>query len=341
MARLPKPSQKATQLARLAIVQLEELLVQTPPAGTTVDDVVDLFRRHRSRLVKALASLLEDLNREPRCTICRHPRGTNPACDRCKGFAWMRDHPFTAEKRAEARAAAQEKEAAQQAIDRAHCERLSGRLVRVALVGCGKAKAPTAQPAKDLYVGMLFKAARSYAELLCDDWLTLSAFYGVLAPEQIVEPYDRNLSAMRLVEREAWGHRVSSSLNARYRGLRVQYVGLAGAEYLEHLHLNGAIDRPLDGMGVGSRVRYLRDAVREVSQPPQPNLDDSHKWVTVPYGGKTQLALELYREADRVRLRKFTEAGERFYQPTWVKTGMVTPAPEDSRIKQAKLALGD
>lgn len=253
----------AKALASEAIVELEKLLQRAPPVGTMAADVVGFFGRHRQQLVKALALLLREFTRQPLCSICRQPRGTNPDCDRCASFRWMRDNPLTAEERAEIADQLKRDEQDRQESKQLRAKRFGGRLVLVGLVGCGKTKAATAREAKDLYVGPLFRAARAYAENFLDEWVILSAFHHVLTPEQIVEPYDRTLSEMRDSGRHAWGHSVSSWLNGRYHGWEVRYVGLAGGEYLENLRLDAPIETPLRGMGIGARLKFLRDAVSE------------------------------------------------------------------------------
>lgn len=76
--------------------------------------------------------------------------------------------------------------------------------MRIALIGCGKLKAPSACAAKDLYTGPLFRTARTYAEKNCDGWLILSAKYGLLEPDRIIEPYELKLTDLRMNARETW-----------------------------------------------------------------------------------------------------------------------------------------
>lgn len=256
----------ASALALQAIAQLEAALFRHPPAGATREDVSDFFARHRKRLARALKALLRAAPREPLCSICRAQRGTNLECERCASFRWMRDNPITPAQRAAYQAELRQSEAAAQAVEQARRARLQGRLILIGLVGCGRTKAPSERPAKELYLGTLFRSARAYAEASCDEWVILSARHGVLLPDDMVEPYERSMSSMRLSEREAWGQRVSSTLNQRYRGLQVRYVGLAGAEYLNYLRLQAPLDQPLQGMGIGARIKYLREAAKRVQQ---------------------------------------------------------------------------
>ena len=64
---------------------------------------------------------------------------------------------------------------------------------RALVVGCGAAKRSEAAPARDLYTGSLFRAAREHAEGSGLPWRILSAEYGLLTPDKVVEPYDRHM----------------------------------------------------------------------------------------------------------------------------------------------------
>lgn len=255
-----EPQEEARQLVSAGLRELEDMLTRQPPSGVTPADVSALFQRHRETLAASLDALLAKALAppEPRCSVCRRLRGTNPACDRCQHFQWMRANPIPREQLEADLALFNQRLAEDEARDEERLAKLRGRVVRVALVGCGKAKMITPQPAKDLYIGPLFKAARAYAEQQCDDWVILSARYGVVLPDQVIEPYDQRLSSMRLRDQEDWAREANRKLRYRYRSLQVQYIGLAGEEYLDWL--TGEIIEPLKGMGIGTRIKFLRDA---------------------------------------------------------------------------------
>lgn len=201
---------------------------------------------------------------KPKCSICRKPRGSNPACEKCQSTRRMlKERHSPTPKQIEARDATLAQVAAGQATreaqEQARRARLTGRRVRVALVGCGKSKLDRPAKARDLYTGNLFRAARTYAERCTDEWLILSASHGVVEPDTILEPYERTLSSMRLSELEAYWRRNRSWLDQTYHGLDVEFVGLAGRDYLGGLGgLN--LSEPLDGMGIGQRLKWLKEA---------------------------------------------------------------------------------
>lgn len=58
------------------------------------------------------------------------------------------------------------------------------------LVGCVQTKRPVASPAAELFDSPLFAGRRSYALQAGMPWYILSAKYGLLAPDDVIGPYD-------------------------------------------------------------------------------------------------------------------------------------------------------
>lgn len=135
--------------------------------------------------------------------------------------------------------------------------------ITVVLVACVSLKSDTAQKAKELYLSNWFKKARVYAEANGDEWFILSARYGLVEPENVIEPYNESLNGKRRAEREAWAERVASSLRRRIPpGSRI--IILAGINYrrdlvplLEDFY---SIEIPMVGLGIGSQLAYLKAA---------------------------------------------------------------------------------
>lgn len=150
--------------------------------------------------------------------------------------------------------------------------------VRVALVGCGKAKLAEPAPASMLYTGSLFVAARRYVEAVgFDAWFILSAEHRLLAPGQVVAPYDRSMADLGRDERRSWASSVSVRLRCSHglgemadAGEGVELVALAGSAYVEPLadalaHVRGiTLSDPMRGLQLGERLHWLatnREAV--------------------------------------------------------------------------------
>jgi hypothetical protein len=134
---------------------------------------------------------------------------------------------------------------------------------RIALVSCVKSKRTSQAPGGELYISPLFKGFRAYAKANADEWYILSAKYGVLNPQQVVEPYELTLNNMPKEERRVWGTRVREQLR-EILPPHAEVVLLAGARYREEiepfLREHGhAVEIPLLGLPMGRQLAWLRD----------------------------------------------------------------------------------
>lgn len=138
--------------------------------------------------------------------------------------------------------------------------------VRVVLIGCVAEKAAERCAARDLYRSPLFRFRRAYAERTAPErWLILSAYADLVHPTEVLPPYDRRLSDLRVAEREAWAERVVSGLRgfgyAPWHRLVVELH--AGSDYRERvvsmLRRHGAeVLEPLAGLGIGQQLGWYR-----------------------------------------------------------------------------------
>lgn len=138
----------------------------------------------------------------------------------------------------------------------------------VAIVGCSAIKAPNAAPARDFYRSPLFKAALAYAEAKTPHVAIVSAMYGAVKLDQMLEPYDRKLTELRKAEREDWGVRTVAELVRMCKLTPLSpppvFLLLCGDVYSDAL-IHGAHwynlprpETPLVKMkGVGNRIRWL------------------------------------------------------------------------------------
>jgi hypothetical protein len=131
----------------------------------------------------------------------------------------------------------------------------------VILVGCVKSKLDHAAPACDLYVSELFRRRRAYAEARDARWFILSARHGLVAPRELLEPYDVHLVEQSTDYRDAWGHWVAARLATEMdvSGKTVEIH--AGATYVDavrsHLGRRGAVVvTPLAGLAQGEQLAW-------------------------------------------------------------------------------------
>jgi len=141
----------------------------------------------------------------------------------------------------------------------------------VIVVGCGKAKLAHAAPARDLYTGSLFVAARRYAEARGVTWRVLSAAHGLIAPEVVVRPYDQVLD-LKGEALATWARKAACQVE-RVRDEEQTSAGaawgpvelLAGSRYAEPLAreldaLGIEWRAPLARLGTGYRLQWLSRA---------------------------------------------------------------------------------
>lgn len=190
-----------------------------------------------------------------RCSLCHAPFGRpTPTCCKCQ----LRRDPLPPEGPDPLRDA---RVAAERAAAAARLERLRalGRPVRVALVGCGKSKLEGEHPARQLYTGALTRLALTYGERIADEAWILSALYGLLHPDRLVESYDKRLST-RSDERQCWQQGVRTSLHNAYPGLPLHLIVLAGRDYaaaITSYDSTWSAEFPLEGLQLGHRLSWL------------------------------------------------------------------------------------
>jgi hypothetical protein len=131
----------------------------------------------------------------------------------------------------------------------------------VYLVSCVSQKREQECAARDLYVSSLFRKARRYVEASGCPWFILSAEYGLVAPDQVIAPYERTLNTMGVADRREWAERVAPQLAGAVPNI-ASVVFLAGERYREFLapHFAGqgvAVSVPMKGMRIGEQLSWL------------------------------------------------------------------------------------
>jgi hypothetical protein len=142
-------------------------------------------------------------------------------------------------------------------------DRQQGKLARAAsvvgLVGCSKRKLAHAAPAALLYASPLFRLAARHCAASCGQWFVLSARHGLLAPDEVVAPYDLSLGRLGREGRAAWAGRIVGQLRARgLLGVGHRFELHAGAAYATQLAGLIDADQPLRGLGIGQRLAWYR-----------------------------------------------------------------------------------
>ena len=142
--------------------------------------------------------------------------------------------------------------------------------MKLGLVSCTKSKRNYSCKAYEMYSpSNLFKKAYRYATKNYDVVAILSAKYGLLLPDDEIEPYDLTLKTMTKQQRKEWADKVFKQMK---EGLDLNKIGSAyfhtGREYREHLipklELAGVkCIVPLEGLSFGQQLAWYDTHLRE------------------------------------------------------------------------------
>jgi cytoplasmic iron level regulating protein YaaA (DUF328/UPF0246 family) len=131
------------------------------------------------------------------------------------------------------------------------------------LVSCVKSKREHRCRARDMYTSPLFQKMMAYALSLKPKCIfILSAKYGLLSPEDMIEPYEQTLKTMKIAERRAWAQGVLSALRQTCDLDADDFVFLAGDAYRQNLvpHIR-YYTVPMEGLAFGKQLQWLERQV--------------------------------------------------------------------------------
>ena len=138
---------------------------------------------------------------------------------------------------------------------------------RIVLIACCAKKLARPAPAHLLYASPLFRLSVRYAGSLAPDAIfILSAKHGLVAPGDVIAPYDDSLREMSAKQRRAWSMNVIDSLRAVSDLERDSFVFLAGQTYRSTLvgfMTNTSV--PMVGLRIGHQMQFL---TRAAASPP-------------------------------------------------------------------------
>jgi hypothetical protein len=149
-------------------------------------------------------------------------------------------------------------------------------MTTIALVSCVKQKREVACRARDLYVSSLFRKSVAYAASKADRWFILSAKYGLVDPDEVIEPHEQTLNSASAAERREWAASVHRQM--AHRGLLDSepiFLWLAGRKYQEHLARllrDFRQQDPLAGLRMGERMQWLNTRIEDEEQTPPGSL---------------------------------------------------------------------
>jgi hypothetical protein len=133
----------------------------------------------------------------------------------------------------------------------------------IVLLSCVKSKRDRPCKAGEMYTSPLFQKMMAYAQSLKPKSIfILSAKYGLLSTDTVIDPYEKTLKNMKTAERREWAQGVISELRKRCDLDSDNFVFLAGMPYRENLvpHLKH-YEVPMEGLVFGKQLQWLEQQV--------------------------------------------------------------------------------
>ena len=136
---------------------------------------------------------------------------------------------------------------------------------RIILIACVKSKRKMQSKAIELYTSTLFKKSLEYSRLLNPDQIyILSAKYGLVFTDQVIEPYDLTLNNMATYEIRKWAKRVLDQLKLVTDLEKDNFIILAGQNYRKYLLSSiKHYEIPLEGLQFGFQLQRLEKLIEE------------------------------------------------------------------------------
>lgn len=134
------------------------------------------------------------------------------------------------------------------------------------LISCTKSKQSYPCKASEMYQASdLFRKAYSYAIKKYDFVAILSAKYGLLLPDDEIEPYDLTLNDMNSQQRRQWAEKTFNQMKTRLKvGDFSRVFFHAGKKYRECLKpkledIGIHCEVPLRHLGIGKQMRWYKE----------------------------------------------------------------------------------
>ncbi|MBD2560709.1 MULTISPECIES: DUF6884 domain-containing protein [Nostoc] len=134
----------------------------------------------------------------------------------------------------------------------------------ITIVACAKSKNNQPSYAKELYKSLWFIKARAYVEQQKWDWYIISAKYGLLHTDKLIEPYELTLNNMKATERRQWSEKVFKEILQVLpeKGTVRFFAGKKYREYLVPLlqEVGYTVEIPLRGLGIGQQLAWFSNS---------------------------------------------------------------------------------
>ena len=133
-------------------------------------------------------------------------------------------------------------------------------------IGCVKSKKTRPCKASELYTSSLFRYSFRYALSLTtrDKIFILSAKYGLVKPDDIIQPYELTLNNMNKRQRQQWAYKVYKQLVQEGIDFDEEAIFLCGKKYREFLMTKFTNAKaPLKNLGLGEQLKFYKESLNE------------------------------------------------------------------------------
>jgi len=127
----------------------------------------------------------------------------------------------------------------------------------VSFVACCKLKSSTKTIAEKMYVSPLFKLSLKYAKENSDVVFILSAKYGLLALDDIIDPYNETLNTKTEKEKKEWSNKIIKSIK-KLKLEKNKFLYLCGSNYKKYIESELPGKDPMNGLSLGFRLQWLK-----------------------------------------------------------------------------------
>lgn len=156
--------------------------------------------------------------------------------------------------------------------------------MRIALISCTSSKMDYSCWSAEMYsASPRFSLAYKYAKQVADVVYIISAKHGLLAEDDVIEPYNESLIHKSRDERKQWSIKVLDALSEKHSLESDVFVVLAGCVYNEYLIPEFKhYELPLEGLSMGWWIPKLRELIGEDGHESDPKPKDhwcrASKW---------------------------------------------------------------
>lgn len=131
--------------------------------------------------------------------------------------------------------------------------------MKIGLISCVKTKLQKKTLAKDLYISDLFYKSLAYSLDNYDKVFILSAKYGLLGLNDIIEPYELTLNNQNILFRKQWAYKVFNQLKNNCDIINDIFYFHTGIKYREFLQKKINHKIPFEKLSFGNLLKKYKE----------------------------------------------------------------------------------